>query len=192
MTITQVIVTIPYFTSSDYNQIVENWRPALFPVIISMLLTFISIVFYTRALTLGKMSVVRSLRSISVVSTFPILAIAGIWVPSLLSDHFSNPLNLILKISGSFLILIGVLALALSENKSILLAKVKQGEKIEMKHLLKMKGVENVSFITGTYDLLINIKIRNIGKTFSLIEKSIAKLPWIADVTTMQIMKEYE
>ncbi|MHA1258747.1 MAG: hypothetical protein ACTSRO_03755, partial [Candidatus Heimdallarchaeaceae archaeon] len=131
--------------------------------------TFLSIVFYSRALTMGKMSIVRALRSISVVSALPITALASIWIPSLISSGSWTGTNIILKTSGSILILVGMIAISLSETRAILLANVKQGEKLEIEELTKIKGVENVSFITGTYDLLINIKMRSIGKTFSLV-----------------------
>ena len=101
-------------------------------------------------------------------------------------------MDLILKLSGSFLILVGVIALALSETKSILLGKVKQGKQIKIQELSKIKGIENVSFITGKYDILINVRLRSIGKAFSLIENSISQLPWIEEIKTLNVMKEYE
>ncbi|MHA1407038.1 MAG: EamA family transporter [Candidatus Heimdallarchaeaceae archaeon] len=196
ITIGQTISALPFLfekgeKTEGFIELTNNWRPALAPVIISMLLTFLSIVFYSRALTMGKMSIVRALRSISVVSALPITALASIWIPSLISSGSWTGTNIILKTSGSILILVGMIAISLSETRAILLANVKQGEKLEIEELTKIKGVENVSFITGTYDLLINIKMRSIGKTFSLVEKSIAKLSWIEDVITLQVMKEY-
>ncbi|NPD88115.1 MAG: hypothetical protein HGN29_05310 [Asgard group archaeon] len=192
ITIGHCLAAIPSYRNGGLAVVREYWQPTLFPVILSMLLVFIAVVFYTRALTMGKMSIVRALKSVSVVSTLPMLAIAGIGIPGLVSVDFWSNTNIVLKISGSILILIGVIALALSETRSILLAKVKQGVKISPEELSKLKGVEDFSFITGIYDILINIKIRSIGKTFRLIEKSIAKLSWIEDVTTLLVMKEYE
>ena len=193
ITIGQILASIPSLMKGGFTEVSSNWKAALFPVIVSMILAFLSIVFYSRALTMGKMSIVKALNSVSVVTTFPIIGIASIWLSEIFSFGGGNMMmDIILKLSGSILILIGVIALALSETKSILLAKAKQGFAINIEELTKMKGVENVSFITGTYDLLINIKLRSIGKAFSLVEKSIAKLSWIDDVITFQIMKEYE
>lgn len=193
ITIGQVVAAAPALSKGGFSEVSNSWKIALTPVIISMLLVFLSIVFYTRALTMGKMSIVKALSSVSVVTTFPIIGIASIWLPNIFGFGGENlVLDIVLKLSGSFLILIGVIALALSETKSILLAKAKQGFAIKVEELTKIKGIESVSFITGQYDLLINIKMRSIGKAFSLVEKSIAKLPWIDDVITFQIMKEYE
>ncbi len=192
MTIAQCLAVIPSLLNGGWTSIVQNWSGALPLTLISVFITFISIIFYSRALTMGKMSIVRALRSISVVFTFPIVLIAGLWLPELLGSGFSDPLSITLKVSGSCLILIGVIALALSETKCILLAKVKQGVEIVPSELIKMKGVENFSHITGIYDLLVNIKIRNIGKTLSLLEKSIDKIEWIEKVTTHPIIKEFD
>lgn len=193
ITIGQVVAAAPALSKGGFSEVSNSWKIALTPVIISMLLVFLSIVFYTRALTMGKMSIVKALSSVSVVTTLPIIGIASIWLPNIFGFGGENlVLDIVLKLSGSFLILIGVIALALSETKSILLAKAKQGFAIKVEELTKIKGIESVSFITGQYDLLINIKMRSIGKAFSLVEKSIAKLPWIDDVITFQIMKEYE
>ncbi|OLS30920.1 MAG: hypothetical protein HeimAB125_17580 [Candidatus Heimdallarchaeota archaeon AB_125] len=193
ITIGQTIAAAPALSNGGFVEVSNSWKIALFPVIVSMLLAFISIVFYTRALTMGKMSIVRALSSVSVVTTFPILGLASIWLPEIFGFGAENlMLDVVLKLSGSLLIIIGVIALALSETKSILLVKAKQGFAINVEELTKMKGIESVSFITGKYDLLINIKMRSIGKAFSLVEKSIAKLSWIDDVITFQIMKEFE
>ena len=193
ITIGLCIAAIPSLVKGGFTEVAINWKIALTPVVFSMLLVFIAIVFYTRALTMGKMSIVRALNSVSVITTIPLALIIGIWIPEISNIGGENlSTTLILKIAGSLLILVGVIALALSETKSILLAKVKQGVEIQFKELAKIKGVTDVSFITGTYDLLINVKIRNIGKVHSMIQKSIAKIPWIDDVTTHNIMKEYE
>ena len=193
ITIGQVVAAAPALSKGGFSEVSNSWKIALTPVIFSMLLAFLSIVFYTRALTMGKMSIVKALSSVSVVTTFPIIGLASIWLPNIFGFGGENlVLDIVLKLSGSFLILIGVIALALSETKSILLAKAKQGFAIKVEELTRIKGIESVSFITGQYDLLINIKMRSIGKAFSLVEKSIAKLPWIDDVITFQIMKEYE
>ena len=80
----------------------------------------------------------------------------------------------------------------MSEMKAIILAKIQQGKPIKLEELTKIKGVENVSFITGKHDLLITLRIRSIGKAYGLIEKFIEKIPWISDITTLQIMKEYQ
>jgi len=193
ITIGQVVSAAPALSKGGFSEVSNSWKTALTPVIFSMLLVFLSIVFYTRALTMGKMSIVKALSSVSVVTAFPIIGIASIWLPNIFGFGGENlVLDIVLKLSGSSLILIGVIALALSETKSILLAKAKQGFAIKVEELTKIKGIESVSFITGQYDLLINIKMRSIGKAFSLVEKSIAKLSWIDDVITFQIMKEYE
>lgn len=192
ITVGHCIAAIPSYLDGNFIQVKETWQHTLFPVSLSMFLVFIAVIFYTRALTMGKMSIVRALRSVSVVSTIPLLAIASIGIPGLISADFWSSTNIVLKISGSILIIIGVFALALSETRSILLAKVKHGEKIIPEHLAKIRGVDDFSFITGIYDILINIKLRSVGKAYKLVEKTIAKLPWIEDVTTLLVMKEYE
>ena len=193
ITIGQVVSAAPALSKGGFSEVSNSWKTALSPVIFSMLFVFLAIIFYTRALTMGKMSIVKALSSVSVVTAFPIIGIASIWLPNIFGFGGENlVLDIVLKLSGSALILIGVIALALSETKSILLVKAKQGFAIKIEELTKIKGIESVSFITGQYDLLINIKMRSIGKAFSLVENSIAKLSWIDDVITFQIMKEYE
>lgn len=192
MTAGQVLASLPSIVKNGLDELYTNWKPALAPSVASMLLVYVGVVFYTRALTMGKMSIVKALNSISVVATIPITALLGIWLPEIFSSEFEGAFDVILKICGSLLILLGMVALALSEMKTILLAKLQNGEKIELEQLTKIKGVDEVSFITGEYDLLIRIRIRSMGRTYRIIEKNIAKLPWIAHVITLQIMKEYE
>ena len=192
MTIGQSIATIPTFVNSGISELTLNWKTALTPVIISMLLAYLSVVFYSRALTIGKMSIVKSLNSVSVVATLPLVAIAGIWFGDIFQGEFTNPVAVVMKICGSILVLTGIVALSMSEMKTIILAKTTQGVPIKLEELTKIKGVENVSFITGKQDLLIRLRIRSIGKAYGLIVKNIEKIDWISDLTTLQIMKEYE
>ena len=192
MTIGQTIATIPTFIKNGVSELTLNWKTALTPVILSMLLVYIGVVFYSRALTLGKMSIVKSLNSISVVATLPMVALAGIWFGEIFQGEFTDPITVIMKISGSILVLTGIVALSMSEMKTIMLAKTSQGTPINLEDLTKIKGVETVSFITGKQDLLIRLRIRSIGKAYSLIVKNIEKIDWIKDITTLHIMKEYE
>lgn len=192
ITIGQCIATIPTLVKQGLSEITQNWKSALFPVILSMLLVYLAVIFYSRALTMGKMSIVKSLNSVSVVSTIPLVAIAGIWFSDAFQGEFTDAISVILKISGSILVLTGIIALSMSEIRAIILAKIQQGIPIKLEELMKIKGVENVSFITGKHDLLISLKIRSIGKAYGLVEKLIEKIPWISDITTLQIMKEYQ
>ncbi len=191
MTVGQVIATIPTIINKGIDEINENWKPALLPVIGSMLLVYVGVVAYTRALTMGKMSIVRALNSISVIGTFPLEALFAIWYPAVFMSGENSMVSVVLKISGAILILTGMVTLALADTRSVVLAKIKLGEKIELEELIKMKGVESVAYVSGAYDLIIFIRLRNIGKTYNLIRKSISKLPWIESVITLPIMREY-
>ncbi|MHA1302850.1 MAG: Lrp/AsnC ligand binding domain-containing protein [Candidatus Heimdallarchaeaceae archaeon] len=191
MTAGQILSALPSIIKNGLDEVLNNWKPALAPVICSMLLVYIGVVFYTRALTMGKMSIVRSLNSISVIATIPLASLFSIWFPNIFSSEFTDPVGNILKVSGSILILTGMITLALSETRGILLAKLKMGERIDLDKLSKIKGIESVAYVSGIYDLIIFIKMRNIGKAYNLIRKSIAKLPWIESVITLPLMREY-
>ncbi|MHA1204280.1 MAG: EamA family transporter [Candidatus Heimdallarchaeaceae archaeon] len=192
MTAGQVIASLPSIYKVGFNEIKENWRLSLVPVIGSMLLVYLGVIAYTRALTMGKMSIVRALNSISVISTYPLAAIFAIWFPAIFSSGGNDIVGIILKISGSILILIGVVTLSMSETRGLIFAKIKIGEKIDLEKLSQIRGIESVAYTSGVYDLIISIRLRNIGKAYNLIRKSIAKLPWIESVVTLPVIREYK
>lgn len=191
MVIIQIAFSLPFISFEDWQELQLNWVFSLPYIISSMLLVYIGVIFYTRALDMGKMSVVKSLNSINVIMTIPLAALAAFWWSDVFQNEFTTISGTILKMVGAILVLTGVIALAMSEVRAVFLAKLQQGEPIELEKLTKMVGIDKVNFVTGRYDLLISIKTRSIGKTYNLIEKNISKLPWIADVTTLQVMKEY-
>ncbi|MFW9870668.1 MAG: Lrp/AsnC ligand binding domain-containing protein, partial [Candidatus Thorarchaeota archaeon] len=96
-----------------------------------------------------------------------------------------------LKIFGVVLVLIGVIALQASDVRSIVLIKVKPltGDLIPL--LFDVKGVETAAALAGRHDYILTIKSRNLAKTRSLILKRIQKIPGIADVETLVVIKDY-
>ncbi|MHA1351841.1 MAG: Lrp/AsnC ligand binding domain-containing protein [Candidatus Heimdallarchaeaceae archaeon] len=63
---------------------------------------------------------------------------------------------------------------------------------MDLEKLSQIRGIESVAYTSGVYDLIISIRLRNIGKAYNLIRKSIAKLPWIESVVTLPVIREYK
>ena len=164
---------------------------SIFPVGLSMILATISYIFFIRALEMGKMSIVNSLTSFSVIASIPIAFIANWIFPNEFPIDMGGSLGIVPKSVGALLVLTGMISLALSDVKILALVKVSEDGLKEVDKIAAMKGVAGVSVLAGKYDILITIRTRSMGKGYRNTIRKISALPNVTSLKTMAILKEW-
>ncbi|HUT80919.1 MAG TPA: Lrp/AsnC ligand binding domain-containing protein [Candidatus Bathyarchaeia archaeon] len=188
-----IVFTLPFMNSGGWDMFKSTFVKGLFPIALSMLLVYIARIFYVRALAMGKMSIVNTLSSVSVVAGIPIALIG-----SLLSEAaFTLPegpqawIVWLLRGIGAILVFVGIVGLSMSEVKIMILAKVKGGEICDIAKIKSIPGVERVSAITGKFDLMIILRSRTIGRGYQPIVDQLANMPCLDEIVSSTILKEW-
>lgn len=165
--------------------IVAPWL--LFPVA----LTFFSLIAYLQALGRGKMSVVQSIGSISVILGIPLTLIGAFLLPGIFHPPASDFLSWLLKFTGTTFVIAGIIALSLSELHGYVFVKLRPGTGDIMSILRRIHGVTRVSALSGRWDYLIRIDIRSLGSARVKTLQSIEDTPGVIDMQTLLILKEW-
>ena len=139
------------------------------------------------------MSIVNSLASISVIAGIPITLLGNLIRPDIFLIPTGNLAWIVwlLRGIGAILVFAGILGISLTEVKIIILAKVKGGEACDYEKIKNIPGVEQVSVITGKYDLLIVLRSRTVGRGYQPIVEQLEKLPCLSHIVSSPIMKEW-
>ncbi len=188
-----IILSLPFMKAEGWLVFKTTFKAALFPIALSMLLVFIARILYVRALAMGKMSIVNSLSSVSVIAGIPITIIFGFIWPA----YFPMPggsfawVVWLLRGIGAILVFSGIVGLSMSEVKIMILAKVKSGMICDYEKIKAISGVEKVSVITGKYDLMIVLRSRTIGRGYQPIVEKLEKIPCLDEIVSNTIMKEW-
>jgi len=163
------------------------------PLAIDMLITFFAMVFYIRALGMGKMSIVNALSSTSVIFSLPLTAFLSVRFPEVYELPSFEGALLYLRIIGITLVFLGIIAIALSEITAYILIKARPGyiSKLLLE-IQKIHGVEWVSIIIGKYDLIVRVKTRVYSKVYDNIIRRIIQLEGIEDFHWISVLKEWE
>ncbi len=163
-----------------------------FPLVtLSMFLATLSYIIFLRALRMGKMSIVNSLRSFSVIIAIPLTMIAHWVYPEEIPFDAGGSIGTILKTIGAILFLTGMISLALADVRVIAIVKVNVEGLKYIENIAAMKGVTRVSVLAGKYDLLIIIRTRSIGKGYRQTIRKIKALQPVIEVNTITIVKEW-
>jgi len=185
------VLIFPFMNESAWQSMAINFVPLLGYMVGGSVTAFFSIVMYIRALGRGKMAVVNSLSSISVVLGIPVTLIGNLLIPGAFGLLDPNAFMWSLKMFGIILVMIGVVALEASDVRSLVLIKVKPLTGDLLPELFDIKGVEKAAALAGQHDYLLSVKSRNLAKTNSLILNKIQKIQGIDDVETLVVIKEY-
>jgi len=193
MAIFTILLSLPFMRSYDWKVFSDTFKPAFLPIAISMLLVYIARILYVRALSMGKMSIVNSLSSVSVIAGIPIALFGNILFP----EYFTLPTGdaawvvWSLRGIGAILVFTGIVGLSMSEVKILILAKVRGSMEWDIEKIKSISGVEKVSVLTGKYDLLITLRTRTIGRGYQPIVEQLEKLPFLSDLKSQTILKEW-
>ncbi len=185
------LLALPFMSESIWQSMAVGFIPLLGYMVGGSITAFFAIVMYVRALGKGKMAVVNSLSSISVVLGIPVTVIGNLLIPGAFGVIDADTFLWLLKLFGVMLVMIGVVALEASDVRSLVLIKVNPMTGDLLPALFDIKGVERVAALAGTHDYLLRVKSRNLAKTHSLILKKIQVIQGIGDIETLVVIKEY-
>lgn len=153
---------------------------------------FFALVFYIRALGIGKASVVQAVRSSTIMFSIPVsLFIASIGI----IEPFSlDPVLLIIKAIGITIMMLGIISFALNLVKAYIFIQVKPGYPLEetMQNLWNIRGVTRVTATAGTYDFIVKIRIRALVKGYEKIIRKIESIKAIDSYKWESVLKEWE
>ena len=171
----------------DALNILKYWH--LF--FISMGVTFFSYVLYIRALGLGKASVTQAVKAFTIIFAIPFTIFLSSFIP--ISFYESIP-QLILKIMGIVLVIMGVVSFALTEVRAYIFIKAKTGYPINelLNDIWHIKGITSVAVVAGKYDLIAKARMRTLGKGYERIIRSLEKVKGIENFEWETILKEWE
>jgi DNA-binding Lrp family transcriptional regulator len=161
-------------------------------VSLTMAITFFALVFYIRALGIGKASITQAVRSSIIIFAIPItilLAYLG------LIPMFSvEPVWLIIKVIGIILVILGIISFALTLVKAYIFIKIKPGHSIDdtLNKLWDINGVTRVCAVAGPYDFIIKIRTRTLVKGYERIVRKIGQIDAIKSYKWESVLKEWE
>ncbi len=153
--------------------------------------TFFSVVFFIRAMGMGKASVTQAIRASSLFISIPFFLIAGKFFPISIQ---TDPLLLILKIIALILVMIGVISFALTEIKAYVFINIKPYHSVSKlsEEILDIKGVIAVDITAGSYDIIAKVRTRTLGKGYERIVRAIENIKGIDNFKWQSILKEWE
>ena len=194
LTLFQTLMSLPFITFEQW-QIILSFITDTFTVVfitINMSFAFFAYVFYIRALGMGKMSIVNALTSVSVIFGIVFTIIGNIYFPEAFGPLSSSAIFWSLQVTGAILVLEGIVALSITQERAYLLIKLKYPCTYGvLDKIIKVKGVTRAAFITGHYAIIARLQIRSIAKVYNTIVREIEAMPEIEKVVTMTIIKEW-
>ncbi|MFO7677249.1 MAG: Lrp/AsnC ligand binding domain-containing protein [Thermoplasmatota archaeon] len=154
--------------------------------------TFLSFVFYIRALGIGKASVTQAVRSSIIIFSIPVslvLAYIGIIEP-----FSTDPILLLIKFIGIIIMMLGIISFALTLTKAYIFITMKPGIPIEetMKRLWEINGVNRVCAVTGKYDFIIKIRTRTLIKGYERIIRKVESIEGVEEFKWQSVLKDWE
>jgi DNA-binding Lrp family transcriptional regulator len=154
--------------------------------------TFFSLVFYIRALGIGKASVTQAVRSSVIFFSIPVSIILAYF--GYIDPLTTDPSLIIIKIIGIILIILGIISFALTLIKAYIFIRLKTGYPLEetMQKLWDIKGVNRVCAVTGKYDIILKIRTRTLVKGYENILKKLESIESIKDFKWQSVLKEWE
>jgi DNA-binding Lrp family transcriptional regulator len=153
---------------------------------------FFALVFYIRALGIGKASVVQAVRSSTIIFSIPV----SLFIASLgIIEPFSfDPVLLIIKVIGISIMILGIISFAINLVKAYIFISVKPGYPLEetMQKLWAIRGVTRVTVTAGKYDFIVKIRIRALVKGYENIVKKVESIDAIDSYKWESVLKEWE
>lgn len=185
------ILMIPLITPEVVTTLVLQF-PIIAPwLLLPIGLTFFSLIAYLQALGRGKMSVVQSIGSISIVLGIPLTLMGSYFFPGVFAPPATDFLSWLLKLTGTIFVIAGIIALSMSEMRGYVFVKLRPGTGDIMSELRRIHGVSQVSAISGQWDYIIRIDIRSLSSTRAKTLRKIEEVQGVIDMETILILKEW-
>lgn len=162
--------------------------------IVSMEITFFARVTYIRALGIGKASVTQAVTSISIILGIPLTWVGTYLMPNVFVGLPTTFWIALVKVFGTILVTLGIVALALSEVKAYILIRSTGGGRGSeiLRSLSRIKGVVSVSALAGRYDFIVKIKVRALGKAYRVVVRELERIEGIRDFIWLSTLYEWE
>jgi DNA-binding Lrp family transcriptional regulator len=161
-------------------------------VSLTMAFTFFALVFYIRALGIGKASITQAVRSSIIIFTIPVtIILAALGIIPLFS---TDPVWLLIKTIGIILVILGIISFALTLVKAYIFIKIKPGSSIVkiMRQIWDINGVTRVAAVAGEYDFIVKIRTRTLVKGYEKIFHKIGSIKGIKEYKWQTVLKEWE
>jgi DNA-binding Lrp family transcriptional regulator len=161
-------------------------------VSLTMAFTFFALVFYIRALGIGKASITQAVRSSIIIFTIPVtIILAALGIIPLFS---TDPVWLIIKTIGIILVILGIISFALTLVKAYIFIKIKPGSSIVniMRQIWDINGVTRVAAVAGEYDFIVKIRTRTLVKGYENIVNKIGSIKGVKEYKWQTVLKEWE
>ncbi|MFW9831563.1 MAG: Lrp/AsnC ligand binding domain-containing protein [Candidatus Thorarchaeota archaeon] len=185
------LMMVPLITPDVIAILVLQFPIAVPWLLLPVGLTFFSLIAYLQALGRGKMSVVQSVGSISIVLGIPLTLLGAYIFPGTFNPPATDFLSWLLKLTGTIFVISGIIALSLSEMNGYVFIKLRPGTGDIMTRLRQIHGVSRVSAISGKWDYIIRIDIRSLSSTRVKTLRKIEDVEGVIDMETILILKEW-
>ena len=120
--------------------------------------------------------------------------IINLLFPAALGPIVLSPIFWFFKGIGAFIIVIGIVTIAISQVKAHLLIYLTGSGAAEniLTKLEKVKGITSISAVSGELLLIATLKIRSLGKAYRTLVTDLEKIEGIKKVVTLTNIKEWE
>jgi len=171
---------------------IDAMYSSFFWLSLGVIITFFSVVLFIRAMGIGKASITQAVRASSIIFTIPFIYILSRVMPNI--SFVTDPVMLLIKLMGIILVVLGVISFALTEVRAYVFINAKGGYSIKelMEKIWAIKGVDAVAALAGTYDIIVKIRIRTLGKGYERIIRKLEGIEGIWEFKWQSILKEWE
>jgi drug/metabolite transporter (DMT)-like permease len=192
LTLILSLLVIPFITPTFHAALaIVDWNIILF-ILIDVLISTFAFVTYIRALGITKMSTVTAIISVTVVLGIPITFIGDFFFPGAFGPTAFTPLFWLFKAMGAFLIIVGIVTIAISHVKAYLLIYLSDSAEPILNELARIKGITHISAVSGDRVLIATLNIRSLGSAYRTIITDIEQIAGIKQVVTLPTLKEWE
>ena len=154
-------------------------------------LAFFSYIFHIRALGIGKASVTQAVKATTIVFAIPVTFILSLFIPI---PFPTTPTLWLTRSIGFILVILGIISFAITQVRAYIFIRAAPGVRVAklIEEIWKIKGVDSVSAVSGTYDVIARVTTRTLLKGYERIVKRLESIPGIKEFRWNSILKEWE
>jgi drug/metabolite transporter (DMT)-like permease len=186
------VLLIPFMNQDFLNALALINPFIVIFIMIDMMVATFAMIAYIRALGVAKMSIVNSIMAFTVVLGIPLTLLGNIFFPGAFGTFSSDPIFWVFKGLGALIIIIGIITIGISQVKAFLLIHIEGSSENVLKKLTTIKGIVNISAVSGELLLIVTLKIRSLGRAYRTIVNDLEKIEGIKRVVTLTSLKEWE
>ncbi|HUY01599.1 MAG TPA: EamA family transporter [Candidatus Deferrimicrobium sp.] len=186
------VLLIPFMNQDFLNALALINPFIVIFIMVDMMIATLAMIAYIRALGVAKMSIVNSIMAFTVVLGIPLSLIGNLFFPGAFGLFSSDPIFWLFKGLGALIIIIGIITIGISQVKAYLMIYIEGSSENVLKKLTNIKGIVNISAVSGALLLIATLKIRSLGRAYRTIVNDLEKIEGIKRVVTLTSLKEWE